>query len=70
VSARIVVVAWVATASGFLFQRFHSGDRDALQWPSAMFTVITGLYAAVTTLAHWVVLVPTLRARERQLRSD
>jgi hypothetical protein len=70
VSARIVVIAWVATLGGFIFGTFRSGDRDPLQWPSAMFTVFAGLYACVMTLYHWVVLVPMLRARERQSQSD
>jgi hypothetical protein len=65
VSARITVLAWLATAAGFVFGIFHSDDRDPLQWPSAMFTVGVGFYAFVMTLYHWVVLVPMLRARER-----
>jgi hypothetical protein len=69
VSARITVLASLATAGGFVFLAFHSDDRDPLQWPSAMFTVGAGSYAFVMTLYHWVVLVPMLRARERQSQS-
>ena len=65
VSATITVLAWLATAGGFVFMTCHSDDRDPLQWPSAMFTVFAGFYAFVMTLYHWVVLVPMLRARER-----
>ena len=68
-SARVVVAAWLATVGGFIFGIFHSGDRDPLQWPSAMFTVFAGFYAFVMTLYHWIVLVPMLRARERQSQS-
>ena len=70
VSARIVVVAWVAAVAGFAFASFHSAADDPLQWPAAMFTVVVGLYAIVMTLAHWVVLVPLLRARESGSRAD
>lgn len=69
VSGRVVVAAWLATVGGFAFMTFHSGDRDPLQWPSAMFTVLAGFYAFAITLYHWVVLVPMLRARDRQSRS-
>jgi len=65
-SARIVAIAWLATAGGFVFMFFHSDDRDPLQWPSAMFTVLVGFYALTMTLYHWVVLVPALRLSERQ----
>ncbi len=70
VSAWVVVATWLATVGGFVFMTFHSDDRDQLQWPSVMFTVFAGLYACAMTLYHWVVLIPMLRARERQSQLD
>ncbi len=65
-SARIVVIAWLATAGGAVFAFFHTDDRNPLQMPSVVFMLFAGLYASIMTLYHWVVLVPMLRARERR----
>ena len=53
---RIVQIAWLVTLGAWVFCAFHAGDRDPLQWPSAMFATAVMFSAMALTLIYLVIV--------------
>lgn len=58
IAKRITQAVWLCILGAFIFGLFHSGDRDPLQWPSAMLTGLCGLISVVLTAMYWLLVVP------------
>ena len=60
---RIVQLAWLITFGAWIFAMFHAGDRDPLQWPSALFATFALLSALTLTVLYRAVVVPLVTTR-------
>lgn len=66
----IVRFAWLVAMGGCVFASFHAGDRDPLQWGSAMLTAMAFSVAMLLTLGVALVriVVGLLKAIGRAAR--